>query len=192
LDYTYNFSTVGYPRKLPGISVPLAPPKLINCCCFAEAVVVGGWSDTHGAAFTWNSKRHSQMMISTGTDRFSPVAAVIEAEMATAVPAGQPPSAWCLVQGWRSATSGHTFIILDRHVSSDRVLTLEANQAYSINGVGYRNLGNLRDFRDARPPARWWENPAVPRWSDILGAYPQGVALAKLNVVNPSWSGLSW
>ena len=190
VDYTYDFKSVFYPWKMPGVSLPLAPPKLINCCTFAEAELVGGWANTHGPAFVWNSKRHAQMMISAGTDLYSTVTAMIEAEMGTAVSPGQPPSAWCLAQGWRSPTSGHTFIILARHAPSDRVLTLEANQAYSIKGVGYRNLGSLRDFPGARPPARWWENPAAPRWRDILSAYPQGLKLAKLNVRDTSWSGL--
>jgi hypothetical protein len=188
-DYTYDLTNPRYPWAIQGVSVPLAPPKLTNCCCFAEALVCRAWADTHGAAIAWNSKRHAQMMIN-GPDLFSPVTAVIEAEMATAVPAGLPPPAWCIAQGWRSATSGHTFFVVARHAPSDRVLTLEANKFYSINGVGYRNLGSLRDFPGARPPARWWENPAAPRWSDILSAYSGGIRLAKLNVQDPSWSGL--
>src|SRR5262249_3831333 len=31
-------------------------------------------------------------------------------------------------QGWRTSTSGHTFIVVARHAPSDRVLTLEANR----------------------------------------------------------------
>lgn len=189
-DYTYNFQSVRYPWAIPGVSLPLAPPKLINCCTFVEALVVRAWANTHGAAFLWNSRRHSQMMISTGDDLFSPVTAVIESEMGTAVPAGQPPTAWCVAQGWRTSTSGHTFIILARHAPSDRVLTLEANQAYSLNGVGYRKLGNLRDFPGCRPPARWWENSAAPLWRDIVATYANGLKLAKLNVLGPSWAGL--
>ena len=189
-DYTYNFQAVRYPWAIPGVSLPLAPPKLINCCTFVEALVVRAWANTHGAAFLWNSRRHSQMMISTGDDLYSPVTAVIESEMGTAVPAGQPPTTWCVAQGWRTSTSGHTFIILARHAPSDRVLTLEANQAYSLNGVGYRKLGNLRNFPGCRPPARWWENPAAPLWRDIVAGYAKGLKVAKLNVLNPSWAGL--
>jgi hypothetical protein len=189
-DYTYDFKSVYYPWALPGVSLPLAPPKLINCCTFAEALLVKAWANTYGQAFQWNSKRHGQMMITSANDLFSPVTAVIEAEMGTPVPANQPPSAWCLLQGWRSSTSGHTFIVVAYHAATDRVLTLEANAAYSIKGVGYRNFGSLRDFLGGQPPSRWWENSAAPTWRGILSAYPQGLKMAKLNVYGLSWSGL--
>lgn len=189
-DYTYNLQSVRYPWQIPGVSLPLAPPKLINCCTFVEALLVRAWANTHGGAFAWNSGRHAQMMISTGDDLFSPVTAAIQSEMATPIPPGQPPTSWCVAQAWRSSTSGHTFIILARHAPTDRVLTLEANQAYSLNGVGYRNFGNLRNFPGCRPPARWWENPAAPLWRDIVARSANGLKLAKLNVTGPSWAGL--
>ena len=189
-DYTYNLQSVKYPWPIPGVSLPLAPPKLINCCTFVEALLVRAWANIHGAALAWNSRRHAQMMISSGDDLFSPVTAMIESEMATAVPPGQPPTSWCVAQGWKSSTSGHTFIILARHAPTDRVLTLEANQAYSLNGVGYRNFGNLRNFPGCRPPARWWENAAAPLWRDIVARCAGGLRLAKLNVTDTSWAGL--
>ncbi|MBA2591092.1 MAG: hypothetical protein H0U97_02065 [Gammaproteobacteria bacterium] len=143
-DYIYDFKSVYYPWALAGVSLPLAPPKLINCCTFAG--LAGESLGQHARA--WNSKRHGQMMIASANDLFSPVTAMIEAEMGTPVPANQPPSAWCLLQGWRSSTSGHTFMIVAYHAATDRVLTLEANAAYSIKGVGYRNL---------------WQPPRLPR-----------------------------
>ncbi|MCY1073806.1 hypothetical protein [Archangium lansingense] len=189
-DFLYDFKSPYYPWAIPGVSLPLAPPKLINCCTFAEALLVKAWANTYGQAFQWNSKRHGQMMITSASDLFSPVTAVIEAEMGTPVAANQPPSAWCLLQGWRSSTSGHTFIIAAYHAATDRVLTLEANAAYSIKGVGYRNFGSIRDFPGGRPPSRWWESSAAPTWRGILSAYPQGLKMAKLNVYGLSWSGL--
>ena len=189
-DYTYNFQSVNYPWPIPGVPLPQAPPKLINCCTFVEALLVRAWANIHGAAFVWNSRRHAQMMISTGDDLFSPVTAMIESEMATTVPPGQPPTSWCVAQGWRTSTSGHTFMILARHAPTDRVLTLEANQAYSLNGVGYRNFGNLRNFPGCRPPARWWENSAAPLWRDIVARCASGLKMAKLNVTDTSWAGL--
>lgn len=186
-DYTYS-GDVRYPWKLPGVSLKLAPPHRIDCCTFVEALVVRAWADTHGSAFTWNMQRHAQMMIQ-GPDLFSPVTAMVDAEMGIRVPPGEPPSTWCVAQGWRSA-GGHNFIVVARHAPSDRVLILEANKGYGLNGVGSRNLGHLRDFPGGRPPARWWENSDVPRWSDILRAYSKGLELAQLNVQGASWAGL--
>lgn len=189
-EYRYDFSAGRYPWKLPGVSLPLAPPKQTNCCIFAESLLCRAWSDTHGAAFSWNGQRHAQMMIMSAKDLSSPVSAMVDAEMGIRLREGEPPTAWCLAQGWRSATSGHTFIIVARHAPSDRVLILEANKAYGLDGVGYRNLGNLRDFLGSRPPARWWENSAAPRWSDVRRTYSQSLALAKLNVTGAQWAGL--
>ena len=187
--YTYDFRATYYPWALPGVTLPLAPPHLINCCTCVEAVLVGAWVKQHGAAFQWNSTRHGQMMI-TGSDLFSPVAAVVESGMGVALPDGQAPTAWCVAQGWRSSTSGHTFIIVARHAPSDRVLTLEANQAYSLNGVGCRKFGNLRDLPGGRPPPRWWESASAPTWQELRSTYAQGLKLAQLNVQNPTWAGL--
>jgi peptidoglycan hydrolase-like protein with peptidoglycan-binding domain len=187
--YTYDFRATYYPWALPGVTLPLAPPHLINCCTFVEALVVGAWAKQHGAAFQWNSARHGQMMI-TGSDLFSPVTSVIESGMGVALPDGQAPTAWCVAQGWRSSTSGHTFIIVAYHAPSDRVLTLEANQAYSLNGVGCRNFGNLRDLPGGRPPPRWWENPSAPTWQGLRSTYAQGLKLAQLSVQSATWAGL--
>jgi hypothetical protein len=188
VPYRYA-NNVFYPWALPGVSLPQAPPHQIDCCTFVEALTVGAWAKHRGTSFQWSSARHAQMMI-MGTDLYSPVAAMVESGMATAVPAGQPPTAWCVGQGWGSS-SGHTFIIVARHAPSDRVLTLEANKAYGLDGVGCRRFGNLSQLPGGRPPARWWEDPAAPTWSEMLAFYSKGVKLAKLNVANPVWAGLT-
>jgi len=189
--YTYNLADPRYPRALPGVSLPLAPPEQTNCCCFAEAFVVGAWARHHGSAFQWSGARHVQMMIAADfSDRYSPVTAVVQAGMATAIPDGAPPSAWSLVQGWRSSTGGHTFIVVAYHAPTDRVLTIEANDAYALNGVGCRNFGNVRDLPGGRPPSRWWEDSRAPTWRSLVTSYAYGLKMAKLGVTGLSWSGL--
>jgi peptidoglycan hydrolase-like protein with peptidoglycan-binding domain len=189
--YTYDLANPRYPSSLPGVSLPLAPPEQTNCCCFAEWFIVKAFAGQHGSAFQWSSQRHAQMMIPADfSDRYAPVTAMVEAGMATAVPDGAAPSAWCLFQGWRTGTSGHTMIIVAYHAPSDRVLTLEANSAYGLNGVGCRNFGNLRDLAGGRSPARWWEDARAPTWSSLRSAYGYGSKMAKLGVSGRSWAGL--
>lgn len=53
-------------------------------------------------------------------------------------------------------TSGHTFLIVDHHGPTDRVLTLESNSYYKLNGVGFRVIGYLQDM-EVQPPANWWD-----------------------------------
>lgn len=188
--YTYSNGEPRYPWLPPGLSSAFrAPPYQTNCCCFLEALLWGAWSRRHGSAFQWNSQRHGQAVIADASYRYSSVDVYVQSGIATALPAGAPPLSWCVAQGWRKSGSGHNFIIVARHRTTDRVLTLEANMAYGLNGVGCRSVGNLRDLPGGRPPARWWESGA-PRWQDVAGYYDAGLKLAKLGVTGASWAGL--
>ncbi|TQF09052.1 hypothetical protein FJV41_46660 [Myxococcus llanfairpwllgwyngyllgogerychwyrndrobwllllantysiliogogogochensis] len=173
LDYRYDASRAYYPWALPGVRVPLAPPRLNNCCTFVEALLVKAFSEAHGAALSWDARRHRQMMIGSTQDYFSPVTAAVESGMALAAPSADvPPHPWTLIQGWRSQWgSGHTFLVLDHHVVTDKVLVLESNAGFGLDGVGYRGLGNLRDI-GLQPPAQWWTRREVWTWRRICSTYP--------------------
>ncbi|WP_404364374.1 hypothetical protein ACIHQR_29985 [Corallococcus coralloides] len=173
LDYRYDASRAYYPWALPGVRVPLAPPRLNNCCTFVEALLVKAFSEASGAAFSWDARRHRQMMIASAEDYFSPVTAAVESGMALLAPSADvPPHPWTLIQGWRSQWgSGHTFLVLDHHAETDKVLVLESNAAYGLDGVGYRGLGNLRDV-GLQPSAQWWTRSEVWTWRRICSTYP--------------------
>ncbi|RJS14254.1 hypothetical protein DRW03_35245 [Corallococcus sp. H22C18031201] len=172
-DYRYDASRTYYPWALPGVRVPLAPPRLTNCCTFVEALVVKSFSEAHGAAFSWDMRRHRQMMMSSPEDAFSPVTAAVESGMALQAPSADvPPQPWTLIQGWRSQwRSGHTFLVVDFDAATDKVLVLESNAAFGLDGVGYRGLGNLRDI-DLQPPADWWTRSEVWTWRRTCSTYP--------------------
>lgn len=157
-DYTYDLDEAHYPFALPGVRVPQAPPASNNCCTFVEALVVKAWTDAHDSV-KWNSNRHGQMMIYSSDDYFSPVTSAVDSGIAVAVrDENTAPHPWTLVQGWRRQwRGGHTFLIIDHHEATDRVLTLESNSSYKLNGVGFRAIGNLRDLAGGAPPAKWWE-----------------------------------
>lgn len=170
-DFTYNLKTARYPFHLDGVSVPQAPPTYNNCCTFVEALTVRAWQNaTEG--FLWNSKKHGQMMIFSTEDYFSPVTCLIESNMASVVEDPDTlPAKWSVIQGWRKQWSGgHTFIILDHHQETDRILTLESNKAFKMDGVGFRNLGNYRDI--INPEKEWWKNSSLPTWEKIKATYP--------------------
>lgn len=194
--FHYTWGKAYYPVSLPGVTqavAPLAPPEETNCCCFCEGLLVATWHEQHGSRFSWDLERHNQIMPTLEVDDPSsaPVKAVVSAGMATALPKGARPNAWCLAQGWSSYPKGHQFIVVARH-ANDRVLTLEANGSPSLklDGVGCRMFGNLRDLPGLRPPPRWWENPAAPTWKSLASGYPGGLHLAQLAVTGATWAGL--
>jgi hypothetical protein len=103
---------------------------------------------------------------------FSPVTAAVESAMAIPVPSPDaPPHPWTLIQGWRQQwRGGHTFLIVDHHAATDKVLMLESNSAYGLDGVGYREIGTLRD-KGITPPAQWWTLPKVWTWRQVCSTY---------------------
>jgi hypothetical protein len=131
------------------------------------------------------------MMIMSADDFYSPVTACVGAQMADAVPdPGGAPHPWTLVQGWRHQwRNGHTLIIVDHHVETDRILALESNSGYRLDGVGFRALGSLRDL-NGTPPADWWDDSRSWIWERFCSTY-RFRRQAALKVTNRSFSGLS-
>jgi hypothetical protein len=169
-EYSYDLDEGHYPWPLPTARVPLAPPRQNNCCTFVEALVAKAFAGVDG--FRWDARRHGQMMVDSDDDYFSPVTALVDSGIA--VPAPSPdasPHPWTVVQGWRRMwRQGHTFIVVDHHAPTDRVLILESNAAYGLNGPGYRELGALRLHANGAP-AQWWENDASWTWTRVCSTY---------------------
>lgn len=188
-DFHYDFDDAFYPYPLEGVSVPQAPPNTNNCCTFVEALLVKAWADRVDD-FEWSAPRHRQMMITSKDDYYSPVTAAIESGMAVAAPhPDDPPHPWSIVQGWREQwNKGHTFLIVDHHETTDRILTLESNSGYTLDGVGFRALGNLRETGGA-PPAEWWNDARSWTWQKVCSTY-RFRRHAALKVTARSWSGL--
>ena len=188
-DFRYDLDQARYPYPLEGASVPQAPPNTNNCCTFVEALLAKAWADEVDN-FEWSGRRHRQMMIMSRDDFFSPVTAAVESGMAIGVPdPDDPPHPWTLIQGWREQwNKGHTFLIVDHHDATDRVLTLESNSGYQLDGVGFRALGNLRDT-GGRPPDQWWNDSRSWTWQRVCSTY-RFRQQAALKVTDRSWGGL--
>ncbi len=169
-NFGYDLDQARYPYPLSGFKAPQAPPNTNNCCTFVEALIVKAWENSI-QNFKWSMDQHKQMMIYSADDFYSPVSCLINSDMAEAVQDDdQTPHPWTVIQGWRKQwTSGHTFIILDHHSETDRVLTLESNSAYKCDGVGYRMLGSLKDIKN--PPENWHDNSALWTWERMKSVY---------------------
>jgi hypothetical protein len=205
--FKYDNQAPRYPWSLPGVKLPLAPPYQNDCCTFVEALLVRAWLDIYPGEFPWSLAQHNQMMVLAEGDWFSPITALCWAGMAVELDdADQVPLPWTVVQGYRSwvggfppaegspqlgkagGGGGHLFIVVDVEESSGRVLTLESNKFYKLNGPGFRELGNLRD-NNCRPPTRWWEQEDLWTWERFLETYLYRKQ-AVLNVTGRYWSGL--
>ena len=186
-DFTYVKSGARYPYEIPGVSSRIVgPPPENNCCTFVEGFVVKAWLDLPG--FSWNSRRHGQAMILSPDDLFSPVTALLETGIADEHPADSSPLPWTVMQGWRPRNGGgHTFIVVAYHPPTDRLLTLESTTAGQLNGVGFREFGNLRDFPPGQTPPRWWEDNSAPTWGWLRGYFTER-RQAALKVRNPHWA----
>lgn len=186
-DFEYDIDQARYPFELSGFNAPQAPPNQNNCCTFVEALLVKAWENSIDD-FRWSINQHRQMMIISANDFYSPITCLVNADLAEAVEDhDQSPHPWTVIQGWRKQwTSGHTFIILNHHIETDRVLTLESNSAYKLKGVGYRMIGSVKEFKN--PPDNWWENDSLWTWQRIKSVY-QFRNQCILKVKNLSWFG---
>jgi len=181
---TYSLKEPHYPFELKGVSLPLAPPSQNNCCTFVEGIVVKSKQDVD-PTFAWNLSMHNDMMITSRDDLFSPVTQAISSGLAVEIDQDQPQP-WTIIQGWRAEfKGGHTFIIVHHDLKTDKVLTLESNKYYKINGVGYRGLGNSDQFNN-KVPEDWTKSPSVFTWAKIKKTYPN-YRIAALKVKDLSW-----
>lgn len=188
-DYHYERDRARYPHALTGCNVPLAESrKTNNCCTFVEGLVIRAFQQAHPGDFEWSPALHSDMMIMSADDYFSPITALVDQELGVLqIDVDQPPPQWTVIQGWRQQwRGGHTFIILDHHAETDRVLTLECNSSYGLDGVGFRGLGNLRDL-GGQPPAQWWDKPNVWTWQRVCATYRYR-KMAALKVSDIVWA----
>lgn len=172
-QYKRKRGKVSYPYQLPGLTLPDPPPRRNDCSTFVEGLVVGAWAEAN-EGFVWSNERHDQMMVSDeAAYPFSPITALVDTGIARAVPDSQaPPAPWTVIQAWDATqTTGHALIVVAYHPPTDRILTLESTNGHRLNGVGFRNFGNLESV-DAGPPHRWWEEARAPTWTHLLTERP--------------------
>lgn len=77
---------------------------------------------------------------------------------------------------------GHSLIVVDHDLETDKILTLEANAAYDLNGVGWAEIGNLRDVPH---PGANWADKVKQTWASRIDS-KKGVHVARLRVTENS------
>jgi rubredoxin len=154
--------TPQYPWDI-GTTIPLDPdhPAVTtynDCSSFVEAVLVRAAKDTPVPGFTWTNADHTRAMVQDITQPFSSVEVLQDKGLADAADPEAFPQPWTVVQAWRdlhhvnpttgapAPRGGHTLITVDTHPETGRLLTLESNSAFGLNGPGFRRLGGLTQY----------------------------------------------
>jgi RHS repeat-associated protein len=186
-NFSYNRDDGWYPYELPDVSLAQAPPRQNNCSTMVEGLAIKAWKDARGDAFTWSLAKHNRMMIASTDDYFSPVTETVASGLGIEIDADELPPPWTLVQGWKTQwTGGHNFFIVDVHPDTERILTLESNNTYEMDGPGFRMLGDIDDFKDFNPGKDWWKSATLWTWDKFKETYAHR-KMARLKVHDLKW-----
>lgn len=66
-----------------------------------------------------------------------------------------------------TSTGGHSLIVVDRDPATDKILTLESNSGFGLNGAGWGEIGNLRDVLN---PGLSWTEKVSQTWESRFGS----------------------
>ena len=81
-----------------------------------------------------------------------------------------------------TATGGHSLIVLVHDQDTDKILTLESNSYYNIDGAGWGGIGNLRDVPNPGPD---WKDKTNQTWKSRIES-KLAVHAVRLNVDSDS------
>ena len=133
--------------------------KTINCTQFTTFLVSQAfktkWTSDQWAR--WQNTGYQKKTLDV--PNYGPRVA-IDWGVATTAPG---PGAW-LIQ-YFTETGGHSLIVLAHDPESDKILTLESNSYYGIDGVGWGGIGNLRDVPN---PGADWQSKTTQTWKSRI------------------------
>lgn len=157
--------------KLSGAQCPSNPPGMIlkrigyetsNCVLFTSWIVSAAFE---GVEFT--KDQWSNWMVSKDTPAVLPVPGYgprvcLDWGIATTSPGVGP----YIVQ-YFTETGGHSLIVVQHDLETDKILTIECNSVGKLNGVGWYEIGNLRDVPN---PGKNWTNKVKQTWQSRFGS----------------------
>ena len=133
--------------------------KTINCTQFTTFLVSQAfktkWTSDQWAR--WQNTGYQKKTLDV--PNYGPRVA-IDWGVATTAPG---PGAW-LIQ-YLTETGGHSLIVLAHDPESVKILTLESNSYYGIDGVGWGGIGNLRDVPN---PGADWQSKTTQTWKSRI------------------------
>jgi len=192
LGWGYRLRGARYPGPIAGVSgLLLAPPTDSNCNTFTESVVLDAALEQGLLPRMTREAHRLWMVMELPRDEAGCAGAAVKLGLATALEdVDELPPSWTLCQGWTGRGGGHSFFILDSDPESQKILTLESNEAkqYRLSGPGFRHLGGLGNFpAPGHHPGASWQQLQVWTWQEFREAYPR-VFASVLHVDGDTWA----
>jgi len=160
---TYVLSGAQCPSNPPGMTLKNIGHETTNCCTMTGWLL--GWA-FEGVSFT--SNQWKLWMVATTDSGNVPTVpnwgprVTLEWGVATTAPGNGP----CLIQ-YFTETGGHSLIVVDYDAETDKILTLESNSAFGLDGCGWGQIGNLRDVFNPGPN---WKDKVSQTWQSRFGS----------------------
>jgi len=161
------------PSNPPGMTLKNIGSETTNCVQFTA------WLLSATFPVTFTKAQWSLWMVSSADQGNVPIVpnwgpkVVIQWGGATTAPGDGPR----LIQ-YFTETGGHSLLVMDYDADTDKILTLEANSAYGLNGAGWAQIGNLRDVLNPGPD---WPKKVTQTWASRFGS-KVAVHIARLNI----------
>jgi hypothetical protein len=104
------------------------------------------------------------------------------------MPRGAKPVEGVYLLQTLTAAGGHSWIILDYDLETDKILTLESNKGFGLDGVGFATLGNYRDVvKEGGTALRNWKQTVTQTWTKRTASCKYGTPfMARLNIDHQS------
>ena len=156
--------------KLVGAETPVQPNGIrlsssvvgndtINCTQFTTFIVSQAFK-TKWTSDQWARWQNTGMQRKTlDVPNYGPRVA-LDWGIGTTAPGNGP---W-LIQ-YFTQTGGHSLIVLVHDEETDKILTLESNSHYDIDGAGWGGIGNLRDVPNPGPD---WKDKTTQTWKSRI------------------------
>jgi len=158
----YKLTGAQCPSNPPGVSLQKLGYETSNCVLFTSWIISKAFA---GVKFT--KDQWSEWMVANSPPKVLPVPGYgpkvcLEWDIATTAPGLGP----YLIQ-YFTETGGHSLIVVQHDLKTDKILTLESNKAFKLDGVGWADIGNLRDIPN---PGTKWTKKVTQTWESRFGS----------------------
>jgi len=167
IPQTYVLSGAQCPANPPGVSLKNIGSKTTNCVQFLAYTLSTAFNRWY-PSIEFRGNQWSLWMCSGDNTGNPPIVPNWSPRvmMEWGVGFDSPGDGPILVQ-YFSKSGGHNLLVVDYCPETDKILTLEANSAYGLNGAGWAQIGNLRDVFNPGPN---WQDKVTQTWESRFGS----------------------